>query len=133
MMKLMFREIDGGRASPSRGVYVDLKQSPKPPEEVLRILRELRSLPYNLLADLGINILEEKIEVIPVTHYILGGVRIDEWGETAVAGLFAAGEVSGNIHGPTAPAEMPWRKRRCSGTGRVAGCGVRQARRSPGG
>jgi succinate dehydrogenase/fumarate reductase flavoprotein subunit len=99
MMKLMFREIDAGRASPHGGVYVDLQQSPKPPEEVLRILRELRSLPYNLLADLGINILEEKIEVIPVTHYILGGVRINEWGETAVAGLFAAGDVSGNIHG----------------------------------
>ena len=99
MMKLMFREIEAGRASPHGGVYVDLKHSPKPPQEVLRILRELRSLPYNLLADLGINILEEKLEVIPVTHYILGGVRINEWGETKVEGLFAAGEVSGNIHG----------------------------------
>jgi len=26
-------------------------------------------------------------------------VRINEWGETTVAGLFAAGEVAGNIHG----------------------------------
>ncbi len=99
MMKLMFREIEAGRASPHGGVFVDLGRSSKPPPEVLRILRELRSLPYNLLADLGINILEERIEVIPVTHYILGGVRINEWGETSVTGLYAAGEVSGNIHG----------------------------------
>lgn len=99
MMKLMFREIESGRASPHGGVFVDLSQSTKPPEEVLRILHELRSLPYDLLADLGINILKEKIEVLPVTHYVLGGVRINEWGETTVPGLFAAGEVSGNIHG----------------------------------
>jgi fumarate reductase (CoM/CoB) subunit A len=39
------------------------------------------------------------IEVAPACHYSLGGVRINERTETSVPGLFAAGEVSGNIHG----------------------------------
>ena len=99
MMKLMFREIEQGRVSPHGGVFIDLKQSPKPPGEIVEILRRLRSLPYNLLGDLGINVLEDPIEVTPVTHYVLGGVRINEWGETTVKGLLAAGEVSGNVHG----------------------------------
>ena len=41
----------------------------------------------------------EPIEVMPITHYTLGGVRINEWAETNLAGLFAAGEIEGNIHG----------------------------------
>ena len=35
----------------------------------------------------------------PACHYSLGGVKINESTETSVPGLFAAGEVSGNIHG----------------------------------
>lgn len=99
MMKLMFREIEGGRASPHGGVYIDLRRSPRHKEEIMSILRTLDSLPYNQLSDLGIDVLNEPIEVMPVTHYTLGGVRINEWAETTVKGLFAAGEIEGNIHG----------------------------------
>lgn len=99
MMKLMFREIEQGRATPHGGVYIDLRKSPRSGEEIMRILRQLDSLPYNQLSDLGIDVLHEPIEVMPVTHYTLGGVRINEWSETTLSGLFAAGEVEGNIHG----------------------------------
>jgi len=99
MMKLMFREVEAGRGTPHGGVYIDLTQSPRTGEEIIGILAELDSLPYNNLADLGVHVLTEPIEVRPVTHYTLGGVRINPWGETTVKGLFAAGEVSGNIHG----------------------------------
>jgi len=99
MMKLIFREIEEGRSTPHGGVYVDLRKSPKAPDEIMRILKELDSLPYNQLSDFGIDVLNEPIEVMPVTHYTLGGVRINEWGETLTPGLFAAGEVAGNIHG----------------------------------
>ena len=99
MMKLMFREIEEGRATPHGGIYIDLTKSPKSGEEAMEILRRLDSLPYNQLRDLRIDVLKEPIEVRPVTHYTLGGVRINEWAETTVPGLFAAGEVSGNIHG----------------------------------
>lgn len=99
MMKLMFREIEEGRGTPHGGVYIDLRKSPRTPDEIREILHRLDSLPYNELEDLGIDVLATPIEVKPVTHYTLGGVRINEWAETTVPGLFAAGEVSGNVHG----------------------------------
>jgi succinate dehydrogenase/fumarate reductase flavoprotein subunit len=99
MMKLMFREIEEGRGTPHGGVFIDLTHSPRSGLEIRAILTQLDSLPYNQLRDLGIDILKEPIEVKPVTHYTLGGVRINEWAETTYPGLFAAGEVSGNIHG----------------------------------
>jgi succinate dehydrogenase / fumarate reductase flavoprotein subunit/L-aspartate oxidase len=37
--------------------------------------------------------------VYPTLHYQNGGLKINEWGETAVAGLYSAGEVSGGVHG----------------------------------
>ncbi len=40
-----------------------------------------------------------RIEVAVSSLFSMGGVRINEQCETSVAGLFAAGEVSGNVHG----------------------------------
>jgi succinate dehydrogenase / fumarate reductase flavoprotein subunit len=40
------------------------------------------------------------MEVGPTTHYVMGGIRVDaDTGATTVPGLFAAGEVSGGMHG----------------------------------
>src|SRR5439155_17813304 len=40
------------------------------------------------------------IPVRPAAHYMVGGVRADEWGRTSVANLFAAGEVAAaGFHG----------------------------------
>ena len=40
------------------------------------------------------------MEVGPTTHYMMGGVRVDaETGATTAAGLYAAGEVAGGMHG----------------------------------
>lgn len=47
----------------------------------------------------GIDITKEPILVYPTQHYQNGGILIDEYGETTVKNLFAAGEVSGGVHG----------------------------------
>jgi succinate dehydrogenase / fumarate reductase flavoprotein subunit len=47
----------------------------------------------------GIDITKEPILVYPTQHYQNGGIWIDEYGETTVGNLFAAGEVSGGVHG----------------------------------
>jgi succinate dehydrogenase / fumarate reductase, flavoprotein subunit len=40
------------------------------------------------------------MEVGPAQHYVMGGVEVDpDTGESGVPGLFAAGEVSGGMHG----------------------------------
>ena len=39
------------------------------------------------------------VRVAPLAHHVMGGIRIDTRGQTSVAGLFAAGEVTGGLHG----------------------------------
>jgi aspartate oxidase len=47
----------------------------------------------------GIDPLAEPIHTYPVLHYQNGGLRIDHDGGTTVEGLFAAGEITGGVHG----------------------------------
>lgn len=39
------------------------------------------------------------VRVAPMAHHFMGGVRISPMGATSVPGLFAAGEVTGGLHG----------------------------------
>ena len=48
----------------------------------------------------GLDITREPIPVAPAAHYMMGGVRIDTWGRTNVAGLYACGEAAcAAVHG----------------------------------
>jgi len=47
----------------------------------------------------GIDISREPMLVYPTLHYQNGGLEFNDRGETAVPGLFLAGEVSGGVHG----------------------------------
>ncbi len=42
---------------------------------------------------------EKKILVSPAAHYSLGGILVNEFGETTTENLFAVGEITGGIHG----------------------------------
>ena len=39
------------------------------------------------------------MEVGPASHFFMGGIRVDTEGTTNIEGLYAAGEVSGGLHG----------------------------------
>lgn len=39
------------------------------------------------------------VRIAPMAHHVMGGVKIDSNGQTSVPGLFAAGEVTGGLHG----------------------------------
>ena len=53
---------------------------------------------FKELAD--VDITAEPMEVGPTCHYVMGGVEVDpDTAAAAVPGLFAAGEVSGGMHG----------------------------------
>jgi len=43
--------------------------------------------------------LERPLQVAPMAHHSMGGVCIDDEGASTVPGLFAAGEVTGGLHG----------------------------------
>ena len=42
---------------------------------------------------------EKPVRIAPMAHHVMGGIRIDTYGVTSVPGLFAAGEVTGGVHG----------------------------------
>src|ERR1700685_1965499 len=89
-------EVKEGRASPHGGVFLDIA-SRRPAEEILRRLPSMYHQ-FKELAD--VDITKEPMEVGPAQHYVMGGVEVDaDSGESSVPGLFAAGEVSGGMHG----------------------------------
>ena len=91
------RECAEGRGfvTPDGRASVLLDCRPIPPADAAR------SLPYMLkrYRAAGIDPLHEPIHTYPVLHYQNGGLVIDEQGETTVGGLFAAGEITGGVHG----------------------------------
>jgi succinate dehydrogenase flavoprotein subunit len=89
-------EVKAGRGSPHGGVFLDIA-SRRPAEEILRKLPSMYHQ-FKELAD--VDITKEPMEVGPAQHYVMGGVEVDpDTTESLVPGLFAAGEVSGGMHG----------------------------------
>ncbi|MBN1374609.1 MAG: L-aspartate oxidase [Dehalococcoidia bacterium] len=55
---------------------------------------------YRFCLDHGLDICKGLIPVAPAAHYLMGGVKVNTWGETNIRGLFAAGETtSTGVHG----------------------------------
>ncbi|MEV0624175.1 fumarate reductase/succinate dehydrogenase flavoprotein subunit [Nonomuraea sp. NPDC050404] len=89
-------EVKAGRGSPQGGVFLDVSTR-LPAEEIKRRLPSMHHQ-FKELAD--VDITAEPMQVGPTCHYIMGGVEVDaDSGAAAVPGLFAAGEVSGGMHG----------------------------------
>src|SRR6201993_1631110 len=89
-------EVKAGRGSPHGGVFLDIA-SRRPAEEILRKLPSMYHQ-FKELAD--VDITREPMEVGPAQHYVMGGVEVDpDSAASLVPGLFAAGEVSGGMHG----------------------------------
>jgi len=54
---------------------------------------------YKVFRRYGIDITKEPILIYPTLHYQNGGLKFNEKGETAIPGLYAAGEVTGGVQG----------------------------------
>jgi succinate dehydrogenase / fumarate reductase flavoprotein subunit len=70
------------------------------PAEVIQ--RRLPSMYHQFKELADVDITKEPMEVGPTCHYVMGGVEVDPDSAAAfgtVQGLFAAGEVSGGMHG----------------------------------
>jgi succinate dehydrogenase / fumarate reductase, flavoprotein subunit len=89
-------EVKEGRGSPHGGVFLDVS-SRLPAEEIRRRLPSMYHQ-FKELAD--VDITAEAMEVGPTCHYVMGGVEVEpDTGAAKIAGLFAAGEVAGGMHG----------------------------------
>jgi succinate dehydrogenase flavoprotein subunit len=93
--RAIYNEVKEGRGSPHGGVFLDISYLPAD-----HVRRKLPSMyeQFKELAD--VDITKGPMEIGPTTHYVMGGVKVDaETGATRVGGLFAAGEVTGGMHG----------------------------------
>ncbi|MBA3489094.1 MAG: fumarate reductase/succinate dehydrogenase flavoprotein subunit [Longispora sp.] len=89
-------EVKAGRGTPAGGVYLDIA-SRLPAEEIQKRLPSMYHQ-FKELAD--VDITAEPMEVGPTCHYVMGGVEVDpDTAQARIPGLYAAGEVSGGMHG----------------------------------
>jgi succinate dehydrogenase / fumarate reductase, flavoprotein subunit len=87
------REVEAGRGSPAGGAYLSFQHLPE---------SEIRSAfgpVVDRLAANGIDLARHPVEVAPIAHYHMGGVRADETMQTRVPGLYACGEAVGGANG----------------------------------
>ncbi len=89
-------EVKAGRGSPRGGVFLDIASR----RSAEFIHKRLPSMHHQFKELADVDITAEPMEVGPTCHYVMGGVEVDpDTGAAAVAGLFAAGESSGGMHG----------------------------------
>jgi len=86
-------EVAEGRGTENGGVYLDISHRDE------AFIRERLPRMYARFEELGVDMAEEPVEVAPTSHYGMGGVAVDDHGETAVDGLFAIGETMAGVHG----------------------------------
>ena len=93
----IIRECDEGRGitTPDGRPAVHLDCSPVDPADAET------SFPYMLrrFRKVGLDPLTDLLPVYPVLHYQNGGLVIDADGATTVPGIWAAGEITGGVHG----------------------------------
>jgi succinate dehydrogenase / fumarate reductase flavoprotein subunit len=94
--RAIMQEVREGRGSPHGGAFLDIATRRQPEE----VKRKLPGMYHQFMELADVDITREPMEVAPTTHYMMGGVRVDPETQAAtVAGLFAAGEVAGGLHG----------------------------------
>jgi fumarate reductase (CoM/CoB) subunit A len=108
LQRLAYKEIKEGRGTERGGVYIDLTASPLSSHEIEEQLKSslaagIAKERWKLIKAMSVDSPDPKTWRIEFTpggaHFFMGGVRINERCETNVEGLYAAGEVSGGVHG----------------------------------
>ena len=89
----ILQEVAAGRGSPHGGAWLSFQHCSEP------VLREAFGPVIKRLAENGIDLTRQPIEVAPIAHYHMGGVRVDTDMRTSVPHLFAAGEAVGGANG----------------------------------
>ena len=91
-------EVKEGRGTPAGGIYLDIASR----RSAEYITKRLPSMYHQFKELADVDITKEPMEIGPTCHYVMGGVEVDPDTGAAmgtVQGLFAAGEVSGGMHG----------------------------------
>jgi fumarate reductase flavoprotein subunit len=91
--RAMFTEMRNGNTTPHGGLYIAMGHLG--PENVRRQFKGM----VERCEDCGFDLAGGRVEVVPTAHYMMGGVEFGVDCTTGLAGLFAAGEDTGGVHG----------------------------------
>ncbi|HEX5278997.1 MAG TPA: FAD-binding protein [Micropepsaceae bacterium] len=89
----ILKEVAAGRGSPAGGVYLSFRHVPE------KDLRQAFGPVIDRLLANGIDLTKSAVEVSPIAHYHMGGIRVAADMHSSVPGLFAAGEAVGGANG----------------------------------
>jgi succinate dehydrogenase/fumarate reductase flavoprotein subunit len=87
------KEAAAGRGSPHGGAWLSFEHCS------VAELRAAGGPVIDRLAANGIDLMTQAIEVAPIAHYHMGGIKVGADMATRVAGLYAAGEAVGGANG----------------------------------
>jgi succinate dehydrogenase/fumarate reductase flavoprotein subunit len=93
LSRAMALEIMEGNGTKHGGVLYDVTMLPR---DMVVIGH---SIFYDPAFKVGLDLMKEPAEVAPAAHTLMGGVKIDEFCAASKEGLYAAGEVTGGVHG----------------------------------
>jgi succinate dehydrogenase/fumarate reductase flavoprotein subunit len=89
----ILKEVEAGRGTPHGGAYLDFRHIGESQ------LRAAFGPVIDRLFTNGIDLSKTPVEVGPMAHYHMGGIRVDTNMRTRVEGLYAAGEAVGGANG----------------------------------
>ena len=89
----ILKEVEAGRGTPHGGAYLDFRHIPE-----TQLRAAFGPVIDRLLAN-GIDLTKMPVEVGPIAHYHMGGIRVDTNMQTRIEGLYAAGEAVGGSNG----------------------------------
>ena len=89
----IFKEVEEGRGTPHGGAYLDFRMVPE------EKLREGFGPVIDILLSQGVDLTKDLVEVAPMAHFMLGGIKVDQEMNTTVPGLLACGELIHGMHG----------------------------------
>jgi len=89
----ILKEVAAGRGSPHGGAWLSFRHCSE------AVLREAFGPVIDRLAANGIDLTRQPIEVAPIAHYHMGGVRVDPDLQSSIPQLLAAGEAVGGANG----------------------------------
>ena len=87
------KEVEAGRGSPAGGAYLSFQHVPDAE------LRRAFGPVIDRLAANGIDLTKQLVEVAPIAHYHMGGIRVDDTMQSTIPGLYACGEAIGGANG----------------------------------
>jgi len=102
--RIIVEEVRRGGATEHGGLLLDLTHNVTSPEgeQFVALVKKFGgpflAIVRKAYGEKAAN-LEEPWDVLPTVHYLMGGVKTDEWCRSRVAGLYACGQAQGGVMG----------------------------------